>query len=322
MFKKIIEAEVRNLQAQWALGLTATFSQQLTNQLETLTMEQLLPKTVKDKALAAYINEKNNVNLWGAAIVLGEYIHSVTPESFPNPQFYTHITNDLNAIITDIRNTMGLSAKYKSLSLNTSDHGQTVVEFGTSGWRGKIGDDFTVYNVHKVTRAIIDMMHTDEFLKENRYTSFADVQKHGIAVFRDNRYMGEEFIQAAIKELTAAGIKVYYAGECATGIGSKLVTQLKAAGSINFTPSHNPMDASGLKFNPADGGPAGPNLTNIIQAKANEYMADNMFLPANGTFISNVLKVDAVRRYVNYLKKAHSLNLMNCVSNYWLTPIR
>lgn len=305
MFRKIIETEVRRVQAQLTTEITQKFTfSELTNKLEELTMLQLLPKAIKDKAIAAYINEKNNVNVWGAAIVLGEYINTLTPESFPNPEFYTHVKTEINDIITAIRNSMGVSAKYKSVSLNTSDHGQTVVEFGTSGWRGKIGDDFTVYNVHKVTRAIIDMMHTDEFLKENGYKSFQEVQKHGLAVFRDNRFMGEEFIQAAIKELTDAGIKVYYAGECATGIGSKLVKQLKAAGSINFTPSHNPMDAAGLKFNPADGGPAGPNLTNIIQAKANEYMGDNNFTPANGTFINNVIKVDAVRRYVNYLKKS------------------
>lgn len=50
------------------------------------------------------------------------------------------------------------------------------------------------------------------------------------------------------------------------------MTELNAAGSINFTPSHNPMDYAGIKLNPADGGPAGPELTTIIEAKANAYM--------------------------------------------------
>ena len=57
--------------------------------------------------------------------------------------------------------------------------------------------------------------------------------------------------------------------ECPTGVGSALVTELSAAGSINFTPSHNPMDYAGLKFNPADGGPAGPELTVLIEERAN-----------------------------------------------------
>lgn len=37
--------------------------------------------------------------------------------------------------------------------------------FGTSGWRGVIGEDFTVLNVHKTVRGIIDMMKTDDFLR-------------------------------------------------------------------------------------------------------------------------------------------------------------
>ena len=62
-------------------------------------------------------------------------------------------------------------------------------------------------------------------------------------------------------------IKIYFAGECPTGVGSALVPFFKMAGSLNFTPSHNPMDYAGLKFNPADGGPAPPELTDVIQVR-------------------------------------------------------
>jgi phosphomannomutase len=68
-----------------------------------------------------------------------------------------------------------------------------------------------------------------------------------------------------LQECAAEGIRVVFAGECPTGVGSALVPYMKLAGSMNFTPSHNPMDYAGLKFNPADGGPAPPEITDVIQ---------------------------------------------------------
>jgi phosphomannomutase len=93
----------------------------------------------------------------------------------------------------------------------------TMVVFGTSGWRGIIGEDFTILNVHKVVNGIIRMMKDEVFLNVNGYTSFKDVQEKGIILFRDNRFMGDIFIEAAKKELASAGIKIYDAGECPTG---------------------------------------------------------------------------------------------------------
>ncbi|MDR1323804.1 MAG: phosphomannomutase [Candidatus Margulisbacteria bacterium] len=185
----------------------------------------------------------------------------------------------------------------------------TVVEFGTSGWRGRIGEDFTLYNVRKVTRAIIDTMQTAVFLVANNYYYFTEVQQNGIVVFRDNRYMGDEFIEAALAELHAAGIKTYSAGECPTGVGSAVVTELGAAGSLNFTPSHNPMDYAGLKFNPADGGPAGPEITSLIQSRANEYMQAADFRPAEKIDVTLNEEIFPVYIYLDFLQKSRIIDL-------------
>jgi phosphomannomutase len=203
--------------------------------------------------------------------------------------------------ITKIREQMGEQARHS--------RAPAVVEFGTSGWRGRIGEDFTIHNVSKVTHAIIDTMQTAEFLAANNYASFAEVQERGIVVFRDNRYMGEEFIAAALAELHAAGITTYDAGECPTGVGSAVVTELCAAGSINFTPSHNPMDYAGIKFNPADGGPAGPEVTRIIQDHANEYMRDANFQPAEKIDARLNTEIFPVHIYLDLLKKSRIIDL-------------
>ena len=44
------------------------------------------------------------------------------------------------------------------------------------------------------------------------------------------------------------------------------------ADGIVITPSHNPPHDGGFKYNPPNGGPAGTDVTNWIEAKANEYL--------------------------------------------------
>lgn len=214
------------------------------------------------KVLTPSIGEPD---LWEAALLLGAYY---------NEQAVSSSVRDLCVeAITQIREFEGKRALESTAP--------TTVVFGTSGWRGVIGEDFTLLNVHKVVRGILDMMKTPTFLETNRYTSFEEVKKNGILVLRDNRYMGDTFMMAAMKELAAEGIKILDAGECPTGVGSALLTELRAAGSINFTPSHNPMNYAGLKFNPADGGPADPSITTLIEEKANAYMKPGVaFTPA------------------------------------------
>lgn len=195
-------------------------------------------------------------NLWEAANLLGACFNAHTLSE--------GVRSACVDAITRIREFQGRLARESGLG--------TTVVFGTSGWREAIGEGFTVENVHKVARGIIAMMKSDEFLRTNGYTGFDQVRKAGVLVLRDNRFMGDEFMAAAMRELAAEGIAIHDAGECPTGVGSAILTELKAAGSINFTPSHNPMEYAGIKFNPADGGPADVNLTSLIEAHANAFM--------------------------------------------------
>lgn len=45
---------------------------------------------------------------------------------------------------------------------------------------------------------------------------------------------------------------------------------------IVITPSHNPPESGGFKYNASDGGPANENITQWIQAQANEFLAANL----------------------------------------------
>jgi phosphoglucomutase len=48
------------------------------------------------------------------------------------------------------------------------------------------------------------------------------------------------------------------------------------ADGVVITPSHNPPEDGGFKYNPPSAGPAGPEITNVIQGRANEIMRDKL----------------------------------------------
>ncbi|MCL2341113.1 MAG: phosphoglucomutase [Proteobacteria bacterium] len=150
------------------------------------------------------------------------------------------------------------------------------VAFGTSGWRGALGKELFVRSVAVVTAAILGMYREaerDEGLRQALgVADFSAMRQRGCVVGFDNRFGGPLLARAAIAVLRANGVKVYYAGEATTGALSASVLIRRAAFSINLTPSHNPLEYGGFKYNAADGGPAAPILTDTITRLAGEYM--------------------------------------------------
>lgn len=269
-------------------------------------LEKMIRETLSDAAVLATVDGFLKKGFfWEVAKTLGAF--------YNRPGATEDIIAECRHIIDDIRDFQGEKALASTAT--------TTIVFGTSGWRGVIGEDFTLLNVHKVVRGIVEMMHSKEFLDFNGYTSFAQVQLHGIVLLRDNRYLGDTFIEAASLELATAGVKMYVAGECPTGVGSALVTELSAAGSINFTPSHNPMDYAGIKFNPADGGPAGPELTTIIEERANAYMNDAAaadFVPAQTDPSSLLSRIDAKAIFTNFVETKSKIFRLKEIRNWLL----
>ncbi|HDH00852.1 MAG TPA: phosphomannomutase, partial [Nitrospirae bacterium] len=61
------------------------------------------------------------------------------------------------------------------------------VTFGTSGWRGEIGTDFTFRNIRVVTQAIINVLKSDDAVikKALGIKDFEDVKRRGVIVGHD-----------------------------------------------------------------------------------------------------------------------------------------
>jgi phosphomannomutase len=151
------------------------------------------------------------------------------------------------------------------------------IQFGTSGWRGTLGKDLFLRSVAVVTAAILSLYHKaekdDALRKALGVNSFAEMQRRGCVVGFDNRFGGDLLARAAVNVLCANGVTVFYAGEATTGALSASVLIRNAAFSINLTPSHNPLEYGGFKYNAADAGPAAPLLTDTITRLAQTFIS-------------------------------------------------
>jgi phosphoglucomutase len=131
-----------------------------------------------------------------------------------------------------------------------------TIKFGTSGWRAIIAEDFTFANVRLATAAI-----AEHVLSRKKNPT--------LIIGHDTRFFAEEFTRAAAETLREYGIHVLLCdGPTPTPVIAHEILRRKADGAINFTASHNPAEYQGLKFTGPDGGPALPEVTHDIEARA------------------------------------------------------
>jgi alpha-D-glucose phosphate-specific phosphoglucomutase len=130
------------------------------------------------------------------------------------------------------------------------------IKFGTSGWRAHIADEFTFANVRRAVRAVAGHVRSKS-------------QKATLIVGHDTRFLSEEFAAEACAVLREHGIRALLCeGPTPTPAIAYEILRRKTDGAINFTASHNPAEYHGLKFSGADGGPALPEVTKDIEARA------------------------------------------------------
>ncbi len=128
------------------------------------------------------------------------------------------------------------------------------IKFGTDGWRGVIGDEFTFVNVRRVVDAIA------------QYVRKEGDSGRGLVVGYDTRFLSAECGRLAAETVAAAGIPAVLADRAMpTPAVSYAVVARKAAGAIVITASHNPYPWNGVKFNAAYGGSASPAITRRIE---------------------------------------------------------
>jgi phosphomannomutase len=216
-------------------------------------------------------------------------------------------------ILSDVTKNRALLSSIEKFARDNMKPAKII--FGTSGWRGEIGSDFTFNNIRIVTAAIIEMFKSNDtsVMQAMGVSNFDDIKNRGIIVGHDNRFLGHAFAMEVIGLLRKEGIRTWYAGEAPTPLFSAGIEMLNAACSINLTPSHNPANYAGFKFNPSDGGPAGTEITMKIEEIANRMM-DNASVPPveNPGKIENM---DLGDLYMKFITERKTLDI-NKIRNF------
>ena len=222
-------------------------------------------------------------------------------------QQFTDASSCWKVILSDVSKNRGLLSVIGKFARENKN--PVKISFGTSGWRGELGTDFTFHSVRIVTSAIIEMCKGNDpsVMGALGVSDFREFQQKGVIVGHDNRFLGQDFAYEVIGLLQENGIRAWYAGEAPTPEFSAGIEMLQAACSVNLTPSHNPANYAGFKFNPSDGGPAGPEITRRIEEIANRMMRSS---PVPGPAkTAHIETVDLDNLYIRFLNERKTLDL-------------
>lgn len=135
------------------------------------------------------------------------------------------------------------------------------IRFGTSGWRGVLGEDFDFAGARAVAAALA------------RYVG-APAGRPRILVAHDTRFLGERLAGEAAAILAGAGARpALCAGPTPTPVANHALRASRAAAALVFTASHNPPAYQGLKLLLPWGGAAPDAVTRRIAADAERQLA-------------------------------------------------
>ena len=187
------------------------------------------------------------------------------------------------------------------------------VVFGTSGHRGSAFEKaFNEWHILAISQAIC------LYREQNKIDGplFLGMDTHALSV---------PALASALEVLAANGVEVMLAeGDEYTptpAVSHAILTYNRGrktglSDGIVITPSHNPPRDGGFKYNPPNGGPAEPTVTNWIEAKANEFLENGLldlkripfekalraptthrhdYLNAYVADLANVIDMDAIR---------------------------
>src|SRR5215467_2446184 len=166
-----------------------------------------------------------------------------------------------------------------------------MIKFGTSGWRGIIGEDFTFENVRVATQGICN------YLKKSGQKCAA------VVIAYDTRFLTEKFASEAARILAFNGIQAFLCNrDVPTPCVAFETVRRKAMGAVNFTASHNPPEYNGLKFSTANGAPALPEVTKAIEAEIHALQDRNEKIDVYEK--SELIEtIDPKDRYLNELRQ-------------------
>src|SRR5437879_166927 len=147
-----------------------------------------------------------------------------------------------------------------------------LVGFGTSGHRGSpLHGSFTEAHIAAITQAICDYRRSQRI-------------DGPLYMGKDTHALSEPAQRTALEVLAANGVETIIqrdGGVTPTPVISWAILvynrgrTVHLADGIVITPSHNPPEDGGFKYNPSNGGPADTDITRWVEDRANELLRGN-----------------------------------------------
>ena len=186
------------------------------------------------------------------------------------------------------------------------------VAFGTSGHRGSsFSNSFNEWHILAITQAIClyRKLHSIEG------PLFLGIDTHALS---------EPASVTALEVLAANEVEVMIAENNeytpTPAVSHAILNYNKGkqkglADGIVITPSHNPPDDGGFKYNATHGGPAGTDITSWVEKKANEILENKLKgvlrMPYERALrVSTTHRFDYIRNYVDDLKNVLNLDII------------
>jgi len=147
------------------------------------------------------------------------------------------------------------------------------IHFGTSGFRGRWGIEYTESSARATAQGICDYLSEQGLAGTHLVVGF-DSRLHAdtAATWVSEVCLGNGFTVHLTERDTPTPTLAYYA---TVGLAGERV-----GGIINCTASHNPVEWHGIKFSPGSGEPAPPHATDAVTRHANRHLAAGSSLPS------------------------------------------
>ncbi len=201
-----------------------------------------------------------------------------------------------------------LTAAYFDLKPDVTIPEQKVA-FGTSGHRGgSLGTSFNEQHILGITQAIVEYRSSQGiagpiYVGRDTHALSEPAQQSVLEVLAGNDVLALVDVNDGYTPTPAVSVAIIDHNR-ALPSGSD-----KVADGIVITPSHNPPQDGGIKYNPPHGGPADSDATNWIAARANELIAGGLTevkrkapnahgFDFQGNYVNQldqVLRLDAIR---------------------------
>ncbi|QNI38293.1 phosphoglucomutase (alpha-D-glucose-1,6-bisphosphate-dependent) [Edaphobacter albus] len=205
-----------------------------------------------------------------------------------------------------------LITAYYALHPDTSVPAQKVA-FGTSGHRGSaFAASFNDDHIAAITQAIVEY-------RTGQHTIGP------LFLARDTHALSEPAFTTALEVLAANNVEVMideHLGYTPTPVLSHAILthnanpKLHRADGIVITPSHNPPEDGGFKYNPPHGGPADTAATKWIENRANEIIASGLkdvkrISYARALSADKTYRHDYITAYVNDLTNVIDFSVLH-----------